>query len=206
MNAMRLVGKSLRSWTLPDPRLSAVNHSMNLIVRIPGSASQSVPHAIGLARMAPGFMHDVRGGYDYRTMNTLFMREGHGEDCSDVAIFPDLPQSLDVAIRLIEAVVDIPNIWVSMNARRVAGITKFWSVLICYRDSLDAPDPRQYCAGTSKRFTDIRGCPDHACLSPCQFICIRCMDVERDRGAGSVRAQLDALAVQAEVDWCPNLR
>lgn len=162
---------------------------MNLIVRIPGSASETFSDAVSLARMAPNF--------------TI---EGHGDGCSYVAAFTDLPQSLDLAGRLIEAVVNIPDIWVSMNAKRVAGITKFWSALICYRESLDEPDPRQYCAGIARKYTDVRGCADQACLSPCQFLCTRCVSIERDRGRDSVQAQLEALAVQAEVDWCPNLQ
>jgi hypothetical protein len=162
---------------------------MYLIVRIPRSASQSFPHAIELARMAPSFT-----------------REGHGDDWSDVAMFTELPQSLDLAVRLIDAVVDIPDVWVSMHAKRVAGITNFWSALIHYRESLDALDPRQYCAATAKRYTDVRGCPDHAWLSPCQFICPRCIGVERHRGAESVQAEVQALAVQTKVDWCHNLR
>ena len=162
---------------------------MNLIVRIPGTAMQSFSDAISLARMAPSFSI-----------------EEHADRRSYVAMFADLPRSLDLAVRLIEAVVNIPGIWVSMNARRVTGITKFWSALICYRESLDESDPRQYCAGTARKYTDVRGCPDHACLSPCQFICTRCVSVERDRGRESVQPQLQALAIQAEVDWCPNLQ
>lgn len=81
MNTMRLAGKSLTSWRLRDPKLSRVNHPMTPIVRIPGSASQSFPHAIDLARMALSF--------------TI---EKPRDDCNYVAIFTWLRRSLDLAV------------------------------------------------------------------------------------------------------------
>jgi hypothetical protein len=85
-------------------------------------------------------------------------------------------------------------------------LTRFWSALLCYQESLDGLDARSYCASKSAKLSNVAGCPDRTCLSHCQFICTRCLGVERDRGAESVQAQLQELAVQAEVDWCPNLR
>ncbi|MGH7232738.1 MAG: hypothetical protein ACREJU_15475 [Nitrospiraceae bacterium] len=41
---------------------------------------------------------------------------------------------------------------------------------------------------------------DRTCLSHCQFMCTRCLGVVHERGAPPVRAQLDAIAVQAEVE------
>jgi hypothetical protein len=50
MDAMRLVGKSLRSWIQSHADRSAVGYLMNLIVRIPDSAEQTFSDAISLAR------------------------------------------------------------------------------------------------------------------------------------------------------------
>ena len=162
---------------------------MKLVVRIPESATDSFPDVLSLARLAPSF--------------TI---EGQGKERSCVAIFTDLPQSLDLAVRLIGEVIKIPGLRVSINARRVMSLTRFWSALICYRESLDEPDPRVYCVRKAARFSDVAGCPDKTCLSHCQFICTRCLGVIREHGTPPIPTQLKAIAVQAEVEWCPNLK
>lgn len=169
----------------PDVAIS----SMNLVVCIPESAAESFPDVLSLARLAPSF--------------TI---EGQGKERSCIAIFTDLPRSLDLAVRLIGEAVNIPGVRVSINARRVTSLTRFWSALLCYRESLNEPDPRGYCVKQSARLSGLSGCPDKACISHCQFICTRCLGVIRERGAPPIPTQLEAIAVQAEVEWCPNLK
>lgn len=161
---------------------------MHLSVRISQPKVEASPAILNLVRAAPIHV------------------EGEGKAKAYVATFANLPHSLDLAVRLIGEVVDLPDALVVMNGRRVANLTRFWSVLICYRDSLREPDPEAYCLRRSARVSDVSGCPDRTCLSHCQFICTRCLQVIRESGAPPVSAQLLAIARQAEVDWCPNLR
>jgi hypothetical protein len=93
-----------------------------------------------------------------------------------------------------------------INGRRVENPTKFWTALLCYADSLREPDPRAYCQRKSARLSDVAGCPSATCVSHCQFICTRCLAVTRESGAPPVSVQLRTIALQAEVEWCPNLR
>jgi hypothetical protein len=123
-----------------------------------------------------------------------------------VALFDDFPQSVDLVARLIEAADDLRDVCITVDARPVVSRTKFYNTLLCYRDSLMASDPSAYCAGKAARIGDAGGCPDRACVSHCQFICTRCFQVTREQGMAPVMDQLRAIAVQAEVDWCPNLR
>ena len=123
-----------------------------------------------------------------------------------VAIFPDLSLSFDLVERLIEAAAELPDVHVLIDERPVESLTKFLSVLRCYRESLIELDPHTHCARQVARIGDVGSCPDRACVSHCQFICMRCLQVVREIGAPPVCAQLKAIAIQAEVDWCPNLR
>ncbi len=189
MKHLRRTSGFHRLFATPPPNRGASVQPMNLVVRIPESASASFPDVLALARLAPSF--------------TV---EGQGLDRTCAAIFTDFPESLDLAVRLIGEVINIPDVWVSINARRVVSLTRFWSALICYRESLDEPDSHAYCRRKSAKFSDVAGCPDRACLSHCQFICTRCLGVVREPGAPPVSAQLLAIARQAEVDWCPNLK
>jgi hypothetical protein len=122
------------------------------------------------------------------------------------AIFPDLSLSFDLVERLIDAAVELPGVQVSIDERPVESLMKFLSVLRCYRESLTELDPQAHCARQAARISDVGSCPDRACVSHCQFICMRCLQVVREIGAPPVRAQLKAIAIQAEVEWCPNLR
>jgi hypothetical protein len=124
----------------------------------------------------------------------------------DTAIFPDLSLSFDLVERLIEAAAELPDVQVSIDDRPVKSLTKLLSVVRCYRESLTELDPQAHCARQAARIGDVGSCPDRACVSHCQFICMRCIQVVRGSGAPSVRAQLKAIAIQAEVEWCPNLR
>jgi len=161
---------------------------MHLSVRIPESDAARFSTAPILARLAP----------DFHT-------EGEGKALAHVATFADLPDYLDVAVRLIGEAINLPDVQVTVNSRRVANLTKFWTALLCYRDSLAEPDPKAYCARLSARLSSLSGCPDRTCISHCQFICTRCLGVARETGAPPISTQLRAMAVQAEVDWCPNL-
>ena len=39
-----------------------------------------------------------------------------------------------------------------------------------------------------------------------RFICSRCVGLARERGGTAMLSQLQEIARQAEVNWCPNLR
>jgi len=161
---------------------------MHLSVRIPQPQAEASPAILSLVRAAPIHV------------------EGEGKAKAYVATFANLPQSLDLAVRLIGEAVNLPDALVTIDGRQVANLTRFWSVLICYRDSLTEPDAEAYCLRRSARVSDVSGCPDRTCLSHCQFICTRCLQLVHESGAPPVSAQLLAIARQAEVDWCPNLR
>ena len=162
---------------------------MHLQVRIPESETAAAPVARILARLAPAFH-----------------TEEEGEALVSIATFPDLPEYLDPAVRLIAEVISLPHARITIDARPVANLTKFWSALLCYRDSLLELDPKAYCARLSARLSSLSGCPDRTCVSHCQFICTRCLGVVRETGAPPVSTQLQRIALQAEVEWCPNLK
>ncbi len=161
---------------------------MEISVRIPEAEAASSPTFLSLIRSVPASYVEREGGT--RT---------------HVLLFTNLPVSLDLAIRLIAQAVDLPQARVMVNDRPVVSLNKFWSALNCYRDSLTESDLEAYCARRAARVGDAGACPDRACLSHCQFICTRCFEVTRERGAPPVSLQLQQIAIQAEVDWCPNL-
>ena len=162
---------------------------MRLVLRIPQSESETLPLVLSVARSAP-----------------MFRTETEGRTPTYVAIFPDLSLSFDLVERLIGAAAELPDVQVSIDERPIKGLTKFLSALRCYRESLADLNPQAHCARQAARIGDAGSCPDRACVSHCQFICTRCLQVVREIGAPSIRAQLKAIAIQAEVEWCPNLR
>lgn len=162
---------------------------MRLALRIPQSESETLPLVLSLARSAPVFRTETEG----RTPVCL-------------AIFPDLSLSFDLVERLIGAASELPDAQVSIDERPVKSLTKFLSALRCYRESLAELDPQAHCARQAARIGDAGSCPDRACVSHCQFICTRCLQVVREIGAPPIRSQLKAIAIQAEVEWCPNLK
>ncbi|MDP3089839.1 MAG: hypothetical protein Q8N04_04135 [Nitrospira sp.] len=162
---------------------------MRLALRIPQSKSETLPLVLSLARSAP-----------------MFQMETEGRSPVYLATFPDLSLSFDLVERLIGAAAELPGVQVSINERPVEGLTKFLSALRCYRESLAELDPQAYCARQAAKIGDAGSCPDRACVSHCQFICARCLQVVREIGVPSIRAQLKAIAIHAEVEWCPNLR
>ena len=162
----------------------------NLVIHIPRSTTELFTHLLPLAKLAP-----------------IFSVKGVGEGAVFVAVFPDLPRSIDLGIRLVDEASKVEGPWISVNGRRVMRPTRFWTALLCYRGSLAEAGARAYCAGQARRVADVGGCLERSCLSHCQFISIRCHAVSFDCGGGTiVFAQLQAIAIQAEVDWCPNLR
>lgn len=162
---------------------------MRLALRIPQSESETLPLVLSVARSAP-----------------MFRMETEGRTPVYMAIFPDLSLSFDLVERLIGVAAELPDVQVSIDERPIKGLTKFLSALRCYRESLADLDPRAYCARQAARIGDAGSCPDRDCVSHCQFICTRCLQVVREIGAPPIRAQLKAIAIQAEVEWCPNLR
>lgn len=162
---------------------------MRLALRIPQSESETLPLVLSLARSAP-----------------VFRTETEGRTSAYLAIFTDLSLSLDLVERLIGAASELPDVQVSIDERPVKSLTKLLSALRCYRESLAELDSQAYCARQAARVDDVGSCPDRACVSHCQFICMRCLQVVREIGAAPVRAQLKAIAIQAEVEWCPNLK
>lgn len=162
---------------------------MRLTISIPEAQVIGVPALLRLIRMAPGYE-----------------MEGDEQGPLYVAIFDDGLRSLDLVIRLVEAASDFRNVRIAVDARPVLSAMKFHNALLCYRESLGVPDASAYCAAQAARVGDAGGCPDQACLSRCQFICSRCLQVVYGTGTPPIRIQLQAIARQAEVDWCPNLR
>ncbi len=162
---------------------------MRLALRVPHSKSEALPLVLSLYRSAP-----------------MFRTEMEGRTRAYVAVFPDLSLSFDLVERLIEAAAELPDVQVSIDDRPVESLTKFLSVLRCYHESLTELESQAHCARQVARIGDVGSCPDRACVSHCQFICMRCLQVVREIGAPPIRAQLKAIAIQAEVEWCPNLR
>ncbi len=163
---------------------------MVLTVSIPESDSAVASAAIALAQMAP----------HYRAI------ESTGRSRLHIATFPDLSSALDPAILLVGEATNLEGGGATIDGRPIVNLNRFWSTLICYRDSCAAPDPHDYCSKLSARLSPLSGCPKQSCASHCQFICTRCLGVARETGSPPLSTQLRAIAVQAEVEWCPNLR
>ena len=162
---------------------------MRLTIAIPEAQAVEAPAVLRLIRMAPAC--DV---------------EAQEQGPAYVARFDDFPQSVDLVARLVEGACDLRDVLITVDARPVLSRTKFYNALLCYRESVNVPDPEAYCARQASRVGEAGGCPDRACVSHCQFICSRCLGVARERGAPPISVQLWEIARQAEVDWCPNLR
>jgi hypothetical protein len=162
---------------------------VHLTIAIPEAQLFEAPAVLRLIRMAPAYE---------------VVAEEQGP--AYVALFEDFPQSVDLVARLIEETWDLREVLITVGVRPVLSRTKFYNALLCYRESLGTPDPEAYCARQAAKVGEAGGCPDRTCLSHCQFICTRCMRVARERGAPPMLVQLQGIARQAEVDWCPNLR
>jgi hypothetical protein len=162
---------------------------VRLSIAIPEAQVIEAPALLKLVRMAP--VCDV---------------EADEEGASYVAIFEDFPDSVETVATLIEEAWDLRDVRITLDARLVFSRTKFYLALRCYQGSLSAPDVRAYCFQQAAKVGSDGGCPDRSCVSHCQFICSRCFGLARERGRPALLAQLQDIARQAEVDWCPNLR
>ena len=161
---------------------------IRVCVVIPESEAEALSQALVLARKAP-----------------ILETKGDGKSKTQTAIFPDLTASLATVVPLIGELTNLPGARVTINEREVSSLTRFWTALICYQESLAEPNPHDHCLRFSARLNQFGGCPDQTCLSPCQFLCTRCIGLAQGKSGASLEAQLKELARQAEVDWCPNL-
>ena len=153
------------------------------------SDTEAFLSVLGLARRAPIFESlETGAGRLYR------------------ATFADVTQSLGLVIQLVDEAIKCQSAQATINDQAVRSLTRFWSALICYQESLAEPKPRDHCLYHSARLSDYAGCPARSCMVPCQFICTRCLGLFREQGVPPSSSQLIAIAQQAEVEWCPNLR
>jgi hypothetical protein len=145
--------------------------------------------ALGLARRAPTFT--IEWVQDQRMA---------------MAIFPSIPEGIDLAVQLVGESIRLPHAWASVNATPFSSLTKLWQRLSCYRDSLAAADALQYCLQKSAHFHALVGCEGHRCPVPCQFICTPCLGMTQDLVLIVPEQRYQAAAKVAEIDWCPRLK
>ena len=162
---------------------------MNLVVHIPYRADPESDSALSLARHAPSF-----------TMEWV------NEEKMAIAIFPSLPAGIDKAVQLVGEAIRLSGAWASINSKPVSSLTKLWQRLTCYRESLDADDPLEYCRKKSALFNTLVGCEADRCPVPCQFICGPCMKMEQEGTVVPAADRFVVAAELAEIDWCPRLR
>jgi hypothetical protein len=160
-----------------------------LSIRFPAAACEEAPALPALARRASNF-------------SVI----GEGDGASFEATVSDLSEALDQTIRLVAEAQNCPDARVTVDGRTVASLPRFLGALLCYRESLGERNPHDHCLRYSARLNQFSGCPDETCLSPCQFLCTRCLGLAQGKSGAALVAQLKSLARQAEVDWCPNLR
>lgn len=111
---------------------------MILSILFPASEASNFPTVLAHAHAAPVYTLEHRGP-------ELFHR----------VVFPDLCSSLDTAIPLIAELSHLEIVQITIDGRPVKSLTKFWSVLECYRESLGAPDPRAYCDAQGRRLSGV---------------------------------------------------
>lgn len=160
---------------------------MNLVVHLPGTVEVEDSSVLSLAQRAPTFTSEWADG-----------------KLTHIAIFHDLPRSLDLAVQLIGESFLIPGAWASVNARPISSLTKLWNRLECYRESLAAADPLGHCTGKAAYFHSSVGCESQRCPVPCQFICSSCLTVSEEEMGMEAGPTAEA-ARAAEIDWCPQL-
>jgi hypothetical protein len=162
---------------------------MRLTVGVPESEAAATPAILRLIRAA-----------------SAWQVEAEEEGPVYVAVFDEFPRSLDPVIQLLDAASDLSRVQVSIDGRQVANVTELWSVLLCYQESLGEQNKEAYCARRAGQVGEAAGCPVRTCVVRCPFICARCFQVVRERGGLPMIEQLRHIAIQAEVEWCPNLR
>jgi hypothetical protein len=160
---------------------------MNLVVHLPRTVEVEDSSALSLAQRAPTFTSEWADG-----------------ERTHVAVFHDLPRSLDLAVQLIGESLCVPGAWASVNARPISSLTKLWQRLECYRESLAATDPLGHCTEKAAYFHSSVGCESQRYPVPCQFICSSCLTVSEGKAGMEAWPTAEA-AVDAEIDWCPQL-
>lgn len=161
---------------------------MNLVVHVPDDTTDESASALSVARRAPTFTLEWK---DDRRIA--------------VAVFPSLPDGIDVAVQLVGEAVRVPGAWASVNARPQSSLTRLWQRLACYRDSLAADDPARYCVGKSAHFHTLVGCAGRRCPVSCQFICTPCLQASQESGTPVPARSYETAAILAEIEWCPRL-
>lgn len=162
---------------------------MNLVVHIPHRGAEPELSALSLAQRAPSY-----------TVEWV-----HGEQVG-IAIFPSLPNGIELALELIGGSISIEGAWASVNSKPISSLTKLWQRLDCYRGSLGTTDLKRYCQKKSAFFNTLVGCEHQLCPVPCQFICTPCMRMTQEGSEISLIRPHEVAAALAEIDWCPNLR
>lgn len=161
---------------------------LNLVVHLPvGECAQETSLQV-LAKRAPSFA----------------LEEEEGRKAV-ISVFPRLPEAIDLALHLIEESLRIPGAWASVNTRRMPSLHRLKARIECYRESLAAPSPELHCFRKAAQHNLLVGCLNPSCPVPCQFVCASCRADMVGKMAPPDPLQLDRLAREAEVDWCPNL-
>jgi hypothetical protein len=161
---------------------------VRLSIAIPEAQVVEAPALLRLVRMAPAC--EVEAGE---------------QGAAYVALFEDFPKSVEIVAQLIEEAWDLRDVRITLEGRPVVSRISFYLALLCYQESISASDPEAFCRRQAGKVGNDGGCPDRSCVSHCQFICSRCVGLVRERGGPAVSAQLQEIARQAEVYWCPNL-
>lgn len=162
---------------------------MNLVVHLSYDTADESGNALSLARRAPTFA--VEWVHDRKMA---------------VATFPSLPANIDLAVELVGDAVRLPEAWASIDAVPISNLAKLWQRLLCYRDSLAAPDPARYCAAQAAHVQTLVGCEEHRCPVSCQFICQTCLHQPNETPSANPQTRFTEAAKSAEIGWCPRLR
>jgi hypothetical protein len=161
---------------------------MNLVLHIPARSLEDHPGALRLAQRAPTF-----------TIEWM-----HGEQLA-IAIFPSLPDGIDLAVDLVGESLGLTGAWASINAKPMSNLVGLWHRLVCYRDSLTAADPVRYCRERSAEFNALAVCAGQRTAGPCRFIAMAGDRGTREENQSTGDRQYEAAARLAEIDWCPRL-
>jgi hypothetical protein len=161
---------------------------VNLVVHIPHRGTELESYALSLAQRAP-----------------TFTMEWVNKERVSIAIFPSLPNGIDLAVQLIGAAIHIEGAWASVNSKPISSLTKLWQRLDCYRGSLETADPNRYCHEKSALFNTLVGCEQHLCPVSCQFVCTPCVRLTEEGSEVSMIQRYEMAVALAEIDWCPNL-
>jgi hypothetical protein len=161
---------------------------MNLVVHLPYAETEHHPGALSLAQRAPTFTVEWMNG-----------------ERVAIAVFPSLPEGLDLAVQLVGESMGLVGAWASINAKPLSSLPRLWQRLVCYRDSLKASDPGQYCREQSMHFNALAVCAGQRGAGLCQFLAIPTVSTDQEGRIGTDNRQWETAARLAEIDWCPRL-